>query len=51
MSMHPQPILEIPEETARVACAVLPQGNVYPQMRDEVGTLYTDEDFRDLFPS
>jgi transposase len=51
MSMHPQPIPAIPEETARVARAVLPQGNVYLQMRDELGTLYTDEDFRDLYPS
>jgi transposase len=50
MSLHPQPIPAIPEEPARVARAVLPQGNVYLQMRDELGTLYTDEDFRDLFP-
>ena len=51
MSMHPQPIPAIPEETVRVAHAVLPQGNTYMQMRDELGTLYQDEDFRDLFPS
>ncbi len=50
MSMHPHPIPAIPEETARVARAILPQGNVYLQMRDELGTLYQDEDFRDLFP-
>ncbi len=55
MSMHPQPIPApipaIPEETARVARAVLPKGNVFLRMRDELGTLYTDEDFRDLFPT
>ncbi len=51
MSMHPHPIPAIPEETARVARAILPQGNVYLQMRDELGTLYQDEDFRDVFPS
>jgi len=50
MSMHPQPIPAIPEETARVARTILPQGNVYIQMRDELGTLYKDEDFLDLFP-
>jgi transposase len=50
MSMHPQPIPTIPEETVRVARAVLPKGNVFLRMRDELGTLYTDEDFRDLFP-
>lgn len=49
MSMHPQPIPTIPEETARVAHAVLPQGNAYLQMRDELGTLYEDKDFQDLF--
>lgn len=48
--MHPQPIPAIPEETARVAHAVLPQGNIYMQMRDELGTLCEDEDFQDLFP-
>src|SRR5947209_10183144 len=51
MSMHPQPIPAIPEETVRVARAVLPKSNVFLLMRDELGTLYTDEDFRDLFPS
>ncbi len=51
MSMHPQPIQAIPEETVRVAHAVLPEGNVWMQMRDELGTLYEDQDFQDLFPS
>jgi len=51
MSMHPQPIPAIPEETIRIAHAVLPEGNVWMRMRDELGTLYTDEDFQDLFPS
>lgn len=50
MSLHPQMIPAIPEETASVAHAVLPQGNVYMQMRDELGTLYQDQDFLDLFP-
>ena len=51
MSMNPQPIPAIPEETVRVARAVLPEGNVWMQMRDELGTVYEDEDFADLFPS
>ena len=51
MSFHPQPIPAIPEETARLAHAVLPEGNVYMQMRDELGTLYQDQDFLDLFPT
>lgn len=36
VSLHPQPIPAIPEETAHLAHAVLPQGNVYMQMRDEL---------------
>ncbi len=51
MSLHPQIIPAIPEETVRVAHAVLPEGNSYMQMRDHLGTLYQDQDFRDLFPS
>jgi transposase len=51
MSLHPQPIPAIPQETARVAHAVLPQGSVYMQMRDALGTLYQDQDFLDLFPT
>ena len=35
MSLQPQPISAIPEETARVAHTILPQGNVSTQMRDE----------------
>ena len=50
MSMHPQPIPAIPEETVRIAQAVLPKGNVWMRMREELGKLYEDEDFADLFP-
>ena len=51
MSLHPQIIPPIPEETVRVAHAVLPQGNSYMHMRDHLGTLYQDQDFLDLFPN
>jgi transposase len=51
MSLHPQAIPPIPEETARVAHAVLPHGSLYLQMRDTLGTLYQDHDFLDLFPT
>ena len=37
MSMHPQPIDPIPEETARVAHAAFPKGNPYMRMRDDLG--------------
>jgi transposase len=49
--MHPQPIPAIPEETVRLAHAVLPEGNVWMQMRDELGTVCEDTDCADLFPS
>ncbi len=50
MSLKPQPADVIPEETARIARAVFPQGNVYLRLRDESGALYTDEQFAPLFP-
>ncbi len=50
MSLHPQPWGDIPEETARVARASFPKGNVIMRLRDEFGTLYRDQDFAALFP-
>jgi transposase len=50
MSMHPEPIFEVPELTATVAKAAFPKGNRYMKMRDELGTLYSDEQFADLYP-
>lgn len=49
MSMNPEPIRPIPEETARVAKAAFPKGNVYIEMRDVLRTIYEDEDFAGLF--
>ena len=49
MSLKPQAIGPIPEETARVAHAVYPKGNVFMRMRDELGTIYQDEAFANLF--
>jgi len=41
----------IPEETVRVAKAAFPKGNIYLKMRDELGVLYQDSQFADLFPT
>lgn len=49
MSLHPQPIDPIPDETARIAHAAFPQGNPYMRMRDELGVFYQDEAFATLF--
>src|ERR671938_56904 len=50
MSLHPEPIEPVPEETARVARAAFPRGNPCLQLRDVLGSIYVDQDFADLFP-
>ena len=51
MSLHPEPIGPVPEETARVARAALAKGNPYLTLRDDLGLFYTDAQFADLFPT
>jgi transposase len=51
MSLHPQAFCPVPEETVRVARAAYPKGNVYLQVRDELGTIYNDQSFAELFPN
>jgi transposase len=48
-TVHPTPSTPVPEETARIARAALPKGNVCFEMRDGLGTLSTDEQSTDLF--
>jgi transposase len=50
MSLKSQAICPVPGETARVARAASPKGTLYMQMRDVLGSIYTDEDFAALFP-
>jgi hypothetical protein len=50
MTLHPQHEFSIPEETARVARAAYPKGNLYMKMRDALGTMYQDQSFAHLFP-
>jgi transposase len=50
MSLHPQDTYQIPEDTARVACAIFPVGNLVMQIYDEPGMLFHDRDFADLIP-
>ncbi len=51
MSLKPKKIADIPEETRRIAGRAFPKGNIYMQMRDELGILYEDADFSSLFSS
>src|SRR5215218_9640264 len=49
MSLRIESAGPVPEETARVARAAFPRGNVYMQMRDVLGVIYEDETFSPLF--
>ena len=40
MSLKPEKISDIPEETKPTAKKAFPKGNIYMQMRDELGNLY-----------
>jgi transposase len=50
MSLKPRPIEPIPKQTILVAQAAFPKGNPLLTMRDELGPIFRDEDFVDLYP-
>jgi len=50
MSLKPSPDQPVPEQTAAVARAAFPKGNLYLRLRDELGTVYDDEEFEQLYP-
>ena len=50
MSLQPQVVYLVPQETARVARAAFPKGNVDIRMRDSLGMIYDDPMFAALFP-
>jgi transposase len=49
--LRPEPKNSVPEETQRVARAAFPKGNGYMTMRDELGSIYEDAEFAELFPA
>ncbi len=49
MSLKPKALDLIPDETARVAHAAFPKGNIYLRIRDQLGPIYKDESFVELF--
>ena len=49
MSLKPESIGPVPEETVRVARAAFPNGNLYMRMRDELGSIFEDQSFASLF--
>lgn len=50
MTLPPPNDFSIPEETARIAHAAYPKGNMYLKLRDALGTIYQDQSFAHLFP-
>jgi transposase len=50
MSLKASPIEPVPEVTARVARAAFRKGNPLLKLRDELGAIFVDADFADLFP-
>src|SRR5215207_2081656 len=50
MSLQPRLSREVPEETARVAQAIYPKGNLFMKIRDELGDLFEDAVFAELYP-
>jgi transposase len=50
MSLQPENLPEIPEDTARIARTLFPKGNRYMWLRDELGAIYSDEQFASLYP-
>ena len=50
MSLQPHVVYLVPDETARVARAAFPKGNVYLRVRDSLGMIYDDPTFAQLFP-
>src|SRR5512132_2040554 len=51
MSLHPRPAGSIPEVTQRVAHAAFPKGTLCLRIADELGPLFRDDQFAELFPT
>jgi len=51
MSLHSQPVPAVPEETARIARAAFPTENPLLALRDELGTIFSDDQFAHLYPT
>ena len=49
MSLKPQELYIVPPETARVALAVFPKGNLCITISDTLGTALSDKAFSELF--
>ncbi len=50
MSQGVRSTVEVPEETARVARSIFPDGNLAMSIRDRLACVYADETFAGLYP-
>ncbi len=50
MCLQPDTTFVVPDQTRLIAQAASPKGNRYMKMHDELGLLYADQAFQDLFP-
>ena len=51
MSLRSQPLIPpVPGDTSRTAHAAFRRGNPYLLLRDQLGALFSDADFADLYP-
>ncbi len=49
--LKPENDYPIPEETVKVAKAAFPNGNIYLTLRDTLGQIFEDDQFKDLYPT
>lgn len=49
MSLQPENFAPVPEQTTYFAKAAFPRGNFCLKLRDELGTIYQDQQFKTLF--
>jgi len=50
MSLQPTSMYVVPDQTARVAKAAFPKSTLCLQLYDQLGTIFQDQDFAELFP-
>jgi transposase len=50
MSLQPEVEYTVPEQTARIARAAFPKSTLCMKIYDQLGTIFRDQDFADIFP-
>lgn len=50
MSLQPELNYTVPDQTARIAKAAFPRGTLCIRIYDHLGTIFSDQDFVDIFP-